>query len=132
MKAIFDFSKEKDKRRLFDLLKKLKPVKYDFEIKQFRKKRSVQQNRYYWGVIIKLLCEHTGFFPDEMHELLRRKFMPVTKTIRQTGEQVIVGKSTTENDTADQEIYHEMIRTWALTELDVLIPLPNEQVEAGP
>jgi hypothetical protein len=126
IEVVVDMSKEAEKKRLYNILKKLKPVKYVLDIKQFRKKRSNRQNRYYWGVIIDILSKETGFFPDEMHELLKRKFLPVEKTIKQTGETVIVGSTTTELDTFEGEQYFEQIRIWALTELDILIPMPGE------
>jgi hypothetical protein len=124
---VIDMSKEDQKLRLYKVLKTLKPVKYSLDIKQFKNKRSNPQNRYYWGVIIKILSNETGFFPDEMHEHLKRKFLPVEKVIKQTGERVIVGSTTTELDTFEGEQYFEQIRIWALSELDILIPEPNEE-----
>ena len=39
------------------------------------KQRSNQQSRYYWGIVVQILSEHTGFTKDEVHELLKRKFL---------------------------------------------------------
>ena len=126
IEVIVDMSKEAEKKRLYSILKKLKPVKYVLDIKQFRKKRSNRQNRYYFGVIVKILSQELGYFPDEIHELLKQKFRPKQIAIKTTGEVFQVGSSTTEDDTFHAEEYYEMIRTWALQELDILIPLPNE------
>jgi hypothetical protein len=41
----------------------------------FRHRRSDQQNRYYWGVVIKLLGDHFGYEPEEMHDALKLKFL---------------------------------------------------------
>ena len=37
--------------------------------------RSVKQNRWYWGVCVFLLSEHTGYGPEEMHDILKAKFL---------------------------------------------------------
>ena len=128
IEAVFDMSKDKDKKRLYSILKALKPIKYAFKIKQVRKKRSLNQNNYYFGVIVKTLASELGYFPDEMHEILKQKFRPKEVIIKATGEVFTVGASTTEDKTYDAEEYYYKIRTWALSELDILIPLPNEDL----
>lgn len=40
------------------------------EVKRRQRKRTLDQNKYYWGVVIKSLSEHTGYTPGEMHEEL--------------------------------------------------------------
>lgn len=87
--------------------------------------RSVLQNNYYWGVVIKLLSEYTGFTKDEMHEVLRQKFWG-TKELDLDGELIIIPKSTTEFSTRIFEERLEDIRIWAKIDLDVDIPLPNK------
>ena len=44
-----------------------KPV-MEVIIQPYRKKRSGQSNRYYWGCVVGPLAEHTGYTPAEMHE----------------------------------------------------------------
>ena len=126
MKMVLDFASESDKRKLYEVLKTRKRVKYSIEIKQHREQRSVSQNRYYFGVIIKILSEELGYFPDEVHEFLKQKFRPKELVVKATGESFKVGRSTTDDDTWDAEQYYEQIRIWASTELDILIPLPNQ------
>lgn len=121
-----DFSKETEKKKLFGVLQKLKPVRYSLSIKQWRKRRSVSQNKFYWGVVLDILSKETGFFPDELHDILKKKFNPKVKVLRQTGEEFLIGGTTTEMETLEFENYLESIRTWALTDLDIFIPLPNE------
>jgi hypothetical protein len=84
------------------------------------KKRSSGQNSYYWGVIIELISEWTGYTKDETHDMLRGMFLRKRKeglpdTIR----------STTELSTVEMEEYHESIRRWG-AEQGVYIPAPNE------
>lgn len=121
-----DFAKEADKKKLYTVLKTRKPKLYNIEIKEYRKDRSTLQNKYYWGCVIKELCNHTGYNVDEMHQLLKAKFNPKELVFKQTGESVKIGGSTAEMNTLEFETYLEQIRIFALTELDVLIPLPNQ------
>jgi hypothetical protein len=84
------------------------------------------QNKYYWGVVVPILASEFGYYKDEMHELLRRKFLSYTRVSPHTGEEELFAKSTTKLNTQEMEVYLESIRTWALSEFSVYLPLPNE------
>ncbi len=129
MILIVDMNSKPDKQRLHETLKGLKLVPYRIEIKVDRDKRSGNQNRFYWGCVIKLLSDHTGFTPDEMHETLRAKFLKYQKPMPPNGYMATVIQSTTDLDTKEFEEYIEEIRRFAIQELDVEIPTPNEYLE---
>jgi ADP-heptose:LPS heptosyltransferase len=124
-----DFSNKDKKEKLWKILKTLKPKKYDISIKQHRENRSNPQNRYYWGVCLTILSQHTGFTTEEMHEHLKNRFLPVFKTLP-TGEQVRISGSTAELDTAKFEEYLETVKQFAIQELDCLIPDPSDIYES--
>lgn len=42
------------------------------------RRRTSQANRYYWGVILAILSEDTGYEPDELHEYFKKRFNPMT------------------------------------------------------
>lgn len=88
-----------------------------------KKRRSDRQNAYYWGVIIEILSDHTGYSPEEMHEALKSKFLGFYD--KKTGLRVVT--SSAEQDTVEFENYMSQIRAWA-SENDIFIPLPNEQI----
>lgn len=94
----------------------------------FRKDRSNNQNRYYWGVVVKLLSEHTGFNEDEMHEVLKYKFLTEKKILstKKGWEDVSISTSTTRLTTKQFEEFMTKVRQWASIELDCYIPEPNE------
>lgn len=94
-------------------------------IKPFKKSRSDNQNRYYWGVVIKLISEELGYFAEEMHEILKQKFLD-QKEFKFGKDQFIVTKSTSELSTKEFEDYLENIRQFAHMTLNIFIPLPNE------
>jgi hypothetical protein len=124
---ICDFDKGPEKIRLYNVLKGLKG-KNVIQIKKWRKKRSVSQNDYYFGCIVKPLADEFGYDLLEMHSELKRMFNPVQKVNKLTGEQIIFGGSTTEFDTLQAEAYYESIRIWALAEYSILLMLPNEPI----
>ncbi len=84
-----------------------------------RHQRSVQQNRYYWGVVCKLVADHTGYSPDEVHQIFTNMFLSYNKKGHKFTE------STTRLNTQEFEWYMEECRRWAAMELQVYIPNPN-------
>lgn len=82
--------------------------------------RSNQQNRYYHGVICKLVADHTGYSPDETHQILAEMFLSYEKD----GRTFVT--STTKLKTVKFEAYMEQCRRWAAMELQVYVPMPNE------
>lgn len=95
-----------------------------------KKERSNNQNRYYFGVIVDILSDHTGFTRDEVHEILKSKFLRRTMWIpKKTGimEMSVISYSTTELTTVQFEKYLSEIREWASLELGINLPEPNEE-----
>ena len=91
-------------------------------LRKRRTKRSSKANRYYFGVVVKLLAEHCGYDVQEMHETLAMRFLriedcPVTGAPRR--------KRTPQTDSAEfAEYVNHCIRLAA--ELGVVIPDANE------
>lgn len=100
-----------------------------------RNKRSNNQNSYYWGVIIPIIqnCLKTEwgeiFTSNDVHEFLKSNLNYEEKINQDTGQVLRKLKSTTENDTKQQEEYHEKCRVLALDYFNTVIPLPNEEVK---
>ena len=92
------------------------------EIKKFRKNRTDAQNRYYWGVVIDILSKHTGYEPEEMHDAIKIKFMPVERA------GLIAGKSTARLTTIEFMELIERVQRWAAQDLQCYIPDPGEDV----
>ena len=94
-----------------------------------RASRSLQQNSWYWGVIVELIAEYTGYTPDEVHEFLKAKFIPKRLAIADANGEVVdeyvLGGSTRKMNTLQFGEYCEQIRIWAAETLDVNIPDPE-------
>lgn len=109
---------------LLDFINK-HPGKY-FEL-TVQRKRSVKQNRVYW-MYVNELSKHTGFTSNEMHEVLKFKFLKAEKYDVETGEVFEYIRSTTDLSTKEFTDFIEQIRVWSIDNLNVHLPLPNEQI----
>ena len=118
---------DKDKQNLINYLKEIEN-NYLVDVKKQRNTRSNMQNSYYWACIVQPLSNELGYFPDEIHDLLKVKFSSQWDSIevndRNVGIQVI--KSTSRMDSKAFEIYADQIRIWAMTELGIRLMIPNE------
>jgi len=85
-----------------------------------KKSRSTPQNKYYWGVCIRLLSEETGYNKNETHDALRMLFL------MDHSKGIPTIRSTASLTTVQFEDYLSKIRMWASQELSCYIPEPNE------
>ena len=93
----------------------------DVVIKRHRETMSQPQLRYWWAVPVAILAEHCGYDRDEMHAAIKWKFL---RTIDAHGLEVV--PSIRSLDTAAMTKLIDDVIRWALVELGVEIPLPNE------
>jgi hypothetical protein len=103
-------------------LASLEGKRVELVIRLQKSKRSNQQNAAYWGIVIEILSNHTGFSKDEIHEALKQKF--ASRVDPDTGLTIV--ESTTKMDTKRFIQYYEDIQRWAAEFLDCYIPNPNE------
>ena len=123
----FVIKDKQDKQSLISYLKEL-GNDYIVDVKKQRNNRSNIQNNYYWKCIVQTLAEECGYYPNEMHDILKVKFASEWQSVivkdKTIGLQVINSSATM--DTKAFEIYADQIRIWALTELGIRLMLPNE------
>ena len=91
--------------------------------------RSLIQNGYLWAAPYKLIAEHTGHTPDEIHTLMGSMFLKEVVVVFK--ETFTVIKSTARLNTAEFSEYVDSIRAWAEKNLSseskrFRIPLPDE------
>lgn len=96
-------------------------VRIVLTVEKERRKRSNQQNRWYWGCILQLISEHTGEEPEDLHEALKAHFAK-----KKVVGNIIVPSSTRYLDTIDFAEYCEKVRRWAAEELNINIPDPDQ------
>lgn len=75
--------------------------KYLITIESVPKRRSLRALRFYWGAIVSLIAEHTGYTKEEVHELFKAKFNRKEIPDFETGEMIVFGGSTREMTTQE-------------------------------
>ncbi len=93
------------------------------EVKKFKKKRSIEQNSYYWAVLIDILSKEFGYESEEIHLMLREKFLRIHDNIH---PDFVIARSTTKLTTVEFVEYIEKIQRWAAQEHQIYLPDPNE------
>ena len=99
-------------------------------VSKFERSRSNQQNRWLWGVAYELIADHTGHDKEEIHEWVKDA-IGLRKEVRYKG---VDGKermrwlvrSTTEYSVSEMTEFMNLLQQWAVSELGVNIPNPNE------
>lgn len=117
-------------RKAFDeAMASLKDGEYIFSLERARATRSLEQNAWYWGVIVEEISKLTGYTPDEVHEVLKAKFIPkklaVAKGNGEIVDEFVIGGSTTKLNKLEFGEYCEAVRRWAAETLDIVIPDPE-------
>lgn len=99
-----------------------KPIELTLQKK--RTIRSLTQNSYYWGVVVEILSDHFGYFPDEMHMALKYKFLQ-----EHPQNSSLVKIRSTANLSRDEFTgYVNRIILWAATEYQIYIPDSTQAV----
>jgi hypothetical protein len=92
-----------------------------------KKRRSYEQLAYTWGCVLSVLSKETGISKEDLWEVLKQKFNPKVHFLP-NGEPILIGETTKKLNTSEYEQFLEQIRIWALSELNIVIPLPNEGI----
>jgi len=118
-------------KRFNDYIYSLNGKNVEVTVAEKGKRRTIQSNKYYWAVVVKMICDENGSdFNNEqernlIHEILKQMFAP-KKEIKWRNEIKIVPCSTTELLTTEFSEYIESIKRWASMELNLVIPDPEE------
>jgi len=89
-----------------------------------RKSRSINQNNYYFGIIVTMISEFTGHTIDEVHGFLAGMFL--VKHMNILGNETDYVLSSTSLSTTEAENYFSKCREWAALTLQLSVPEPNE------
>ena len=132
-----------DNRLFAEALEQFNGKAVEIIIRRAYKQRTNSQNAYYWAVIVKhwqaIIKEQWGelYTTEQVHEFLKTNLNYEEYVDTETGEILlnpVTGvpvrkpKSTTENNTYQQEQYHEACRQLAYEMFGYQIPLPNEKL----
>ena len=110
--------------RFYSHLATLEGQEVEVVVRKKKTQRSNQQSRYYFGVIVKMISDHTGFEPEEVHYALRERFLG-SEVDEKSGLRIV--KSTTSLSTKEFiDQYTDPIKRWTQEFLGFRIPEPNE------
>ena len=104
------------------------------KIEKFKKKRSTQQNRFYYGVIIPIVqncLKEAGHImtSESTHDLIKLKFLKETLFVNETTGEVIERiKSTTELSTSQFMDLLAEINNFTFEYFGVSLPSPNDDL----
>ena len=137
-KEKFEISDLDDLGKWDDALDKLEKkfkvgTSYTVYLLDHKKNRTLNANRYYFGVVLKTIADHMGqknldITGDDLHEVLKGRFNP--KVVMVDGQAVEIGETTKKMSQDKFVEYIEVIRDWSSDRLNCYIPLPTEVVEA--
>lgn len=119
--------------RLIEAVGKLPGKRFMLTLKEQKRKRSLNQNNYYWGVVVPAVTgmfrEHGNYYDDnDVHEFLKLRVGKLAQNmLMPDGEVVKSLGSTAKLTTQEFEVYMERIRAWA-AEYGLAVPLPNETI----
>ena len=98
-----------------------------------KRNRSQRQNAYWWGVCVHLVSEHTGYEPEEVHEIAKKMFLPKRLTVRRKNGRLCgrftIGGSTTKLKVDEMQEFIDRYKRWAAQELGVVIPDPDGVIQ---
>jgi len=123
-------------RNLFDeAIKRFEGKDLELIIRRKRKHRNSQQNRYYWGVVVQMICEALreqghDVEKDDTHEFLKMRCNGKDLVSEHSGEVLTIGQSTKDMATIEFVEYVDRCKTFAIEFLGIQrFPEPNEQLE---
>lgn len=126
---------KRNRNIVLDAIKSFNGFDVVLTITKAKKKRSNNQNAYYWGLLIPLtqnaIKSEWGeiWSKEKTHDFYKLHFNYIEKVNENTSEVIKIPKSTTDNTTTQQEEYHAQIREFLKEWFNVNAPLPNEGLE---
>ena len=104
-------------------------------VERKRRKRSLNQNAYYWAVVVQMICDamnenEDNVLPSQVHEFLKHRFLKVQKIDHETGEILYeYSRTTTALKTFEFSLYIDQCIQFAAEYLKIQVPPPHTQSE---
>ena len=118
-----------DKIKQQKWLQSLNGKRIEMIIRPFRAKRTIPQNAYYWGVVLKTISKETGYTSEELHEFFKRIFLK---------KEIVIGGKAYETSISTRKLkkdqfseYIEKIKGFVFLRLDLVIPEAGEYEPDG-
>jgi len=112
-----------------------KDGRYEIEIKKQKKKRSLDQNGYYWGVVVYFFIQGAldtwgeDIDSETAHAELKKHCNYKEVINVNTGEINKLPLPTKDLTTVEFELYQDKCRKFIYEWFNIIVPLPNENLE---
>lgn len=100
-------------------LHSLEGKRVEVSVEKYRRKRTNDQNSYYW-LVLGYIAKDTGQDPQDLHAAFKMKF-----SSRVTLKGLVIPQSTTHKDTVEFTDYIENVRQFAREFLNINTPDPT-------
>jgi hypothetical protein len=97
----------------------LEGKRVQLKLEKEKKRVTVPQHRYYRGVVVIEISKHTGYTPDEVHELMASMFLK--KYMEAGGKRYTVIRSSADLTTVEMKEFVESCKQFAAIELGINI-----------
>ena len=94
-------------------------------ITEHKKTRRDRQNKYYWGVVLRHISDHTGDDVNSLHEYFKHQFLEGEKVLV-LGQEVMLYPSTAKLNVQAFTKYLDSVTLFAFHELQVVMPVMEE------
>ncbi len=101
----------------------------DLEIRPFEETRRARANRYYWGVVLKMMAAEMGQSPEDVHEVEKLRHNYKAAPDPQTALDVRIAQSTAKLTIQQFSAYIEAVMLDGAEYLGLTFPEPRESEE---
>lgn len=115
------------RKKLKEELAYFEGVGVELIIRKKKKHRSLQQNRLWW-LYMGMLGEYLGYTKDEIHEIVKFKFLKKETVDETTGEVFQYIQSTSKLSTVEFLELVQQLYQWSAETFGLTLPEPNEQL----
>jgi hypothetical protein len=115
----------RQRRLLAAAIKHLPDGPYEMEIRPFEETRRSRANRYYWGVVLKLMASEMEQSAEDVHEIEKLRHNSKVITDPATGEEVRIAQSTSKLKVAEFSEYIERVMLDGAEYLGLTFPEPR-------
>ena len=117
------------KRQAHDLIDGLNPdIAWKVTAVRSVKKRSNPQNSAYWGIVMKMISEHTGHDVNDLHEFMLGECFGWDEYEIMGKKKVRPHRTSSQLNTEEFNEYYQWCQQFAATNLGIIIPDPGEPV----
>lgn len=87
--------------------------------------RRLRANAYYWGVVLTLMADESGYTPEDLHELMVLRHHSKIVTDPRTGEEVRIPVTTTKDTVEQFSAYIERVMVDGAELFGIVFPEPR-------